>query len=100
MTIILECQTEKQKYRWILRQGERARIGKSEWMEFSLPKESSLSDEHFALELNAGDELVIASSGKNCSITPTDSHSSWIDSQQPFSLASAALLYAPSSANS
>lgn len=50
MTLIIECETAKQSYRWTLRPGECARIGRSPWVEFSISGDLAIAGEHLYID--------------------------------------------------
>ncbi len=47
MTYLIDCLTPNEKYRWVLRNGEAARVGRSPWVEFCIDDDVELSPEHF-----------------------------------------------------
>lgn len=47
MTYLIDCITPNEKYRWVLRNGEAARVGRSPWVEFCMEDDVELSPEHF-----------------------------------------------------
>lgn len=49
MTILLECETNQTKQRWLLRSGESARVGSSPWVECSVATDPDLHPEHFEI---------------------------------------------------
>jgi hypothetical protein len=50
MTLIIECETLRQSYRWTLRPGECARIGRSPWVEFSISEDLEMASEHLQID--------------------------------------------------
>jgi hypothetical protein len=50
MTLIIECETLRQSYRWTLRPGECARIGRSPWVEFSVSGDLAIANEHLRID--------------------------------------------------
>lgn len=50
MTLIIECETLRQSYRWTLRPGECARIGRSPWVEFSISEDLAMANEHLQID--------------------------------------------------
>jgi hypothetical protein len=50
MTLIIECETLRQSYRWTLRPGECARIGRSPWIEFSISEDLAMASEHLQID--------------------------------------------------
>jgi hypothetical protein len=50
MTLIIECETLRQSYRWTLRPGECARIGRSPWIEFSITEDLAMANEHLQID--------------------------------------------------
>ena len=50
MTLIIECETLRQSYRWTLRPGECARIGRSPWIEFSISEDLAIASEHLQID--------------------------------------------------
>ncbi len=62
MTFVLNCSTPTKNIRWILRAGERARIGKSPWIEFCIADDEDLAEEHFAATYT--DQLSLVAIGE------------------------------------
>ena len=50
MTLIIKCETAKQSYRWTLRPGECAFIGRSPWVEFSISDDLAIAGEHLRID--------------------------------------------------
>ncbi len=48
MTFVLDCTTPLRKTRWLLRSGERARIGSSPWIEFCIEDDETIAAEHLS----------------------------------------------------
>ena len=57
MTYLLDCTTPSQKYRWVLRNGEEARVGCSPWVEFHIENELDILPVH--LQISYTNRLVL-----------------------------------------
>ncbi len=90
MTILLECETNRTKQRWLLRSGESARVGSSPWVECSIAIDPDLHPEHFEIryetpiQVHALQEATLVVNGLPQPSLTLESSGSWNAGQSRF----------------